>query len=84
MKRKELKKPIISVEEARKILGKGADNMSENDIEYVIDTLDLLARDTLEQTKHKMLMRRDSMALANLLYDIYKKKKRDNVLGSDM
>lgn len=79
-----MKKQIISVEEARKILGKDADNMSDKDIEYVIDTLDLLAKDTLEQTKHKMLMRRDSMALAKLLYDIYKKKKRDDVLGRDM
>ncbi len=67
-------KQIISVDEARKILGKDADNMSDKDIEHVIDTLDLLAKDTLEQTRHKMLMRRDSMALANLLYDIYKKK----------
>lgn len=70
-------KQVISVEEARKILGNDADTMSDNDIGYVIDTLDLLAKDTLEQTRHKMLMRRDSMALANLLYDIYKKKKNE-------
>ena len=68
-------KQIITTEEARKILGKDADNMSDKDIEYVIDTLDLLAKDSLEQTRHKMLMRKDSMALANFLYDVYKKKK---------
>ena len=67
-------KQIITTEEARKILGKDADNMPDKDIEYVIYTLDLIAKNSLEQTRHKMLMRKDSMALANFLYDVYKKR----------
>jgi len=66
---------VISIEEARKILGKDADKMSDKDIENVIDTLDLLAKDSLEKNRHKMLMRKDSMALASLLYDIYEENR---------
>jgi hypothetical protein len=67
---------VISVEEARKILNKDADTMSDAEIEEVISTLSFLAKDTLETVRLKMLRKRDAKRLAELTYDIYKKKTR--------
>ena len=70
-------KPIVSVKEAREILGKDADSMTDEEILNVINTLDLLAKDALEQAKRKIRMKKDAKALAELTYDIYKEKKID-------
>jgi vacuolar-type H+-ATPase subunit H len=46
-------KPIISVKEARKILGKDAETMADREIEEVVNTLDLLAKDALQEAKRR-------------------------------
>jgi len=66
---------ITTVKEARKLLGKDADSMSDHEIAEVIETLHLIAKDSLDQAKHKFLMHRDALALANLIYDIYQEQK---------
>jgi len=66
---------IITVKEARKILGKDADSMSNHEIAEVIETLHLMANDSLNQAKHKFLMHMDALALANVIYDIYQEQK---------
>lgn len=44
-----LHKPIISVKEARKILGKEAEKMTDNEILKLIDDLDFLASYTIKK-----------------------------------
>lgn len=67
-------KPIISVKEARKLLGKDARKMTDEEVLETINTLDVMANDALVQARKKQ-MERDSMDLANLIYDIYQDKK---------
>jgi hypothetical protein len=64
---------IISVEEAREILGSSADSMSDDDIINVIETLDVLAVEALRKSREQM--EADALALAELTYDIYRDKK---------
>jgi hypothetical protein len=66
---------IISVEEARKILGSAATAMSDEEIIEVISTLDIMAKDALETARNKLHMKKDATDLANLIYDIYQDKK---------
>jgi hypothetical protein len=66
---------IISVEEARKILGSAATAMSDEEIIEVISTLDIMAKDALETARYKLHMKKDATDLANLIYDIYQDKK---------
>ena len=40
-------KYMVSITEARKILGKNADDMSDDEIATVIETLELLAKDAI-------------------------------------
>lgn len=68
-------KPIISIKEARKILGKPAENMTDEEIESTVETLDLLAIDALKLSKEELLRKRDAKKLAELTYDIYQEKK---------
>jgi len=44
-------KPIVSVEEAREILGSSALGMTDEDIIEVIETLDLMAKESLKKAK---------------------------------
>lgn len=67
--------PIVSIERARKILGKNAENMTDREIEELIETLDLLAKDALQEAKRRIVMKKDAKALAELTYDIYKDSK---------
>lgn len=67
-------KQTISVQEARKILGKKADGMSNDEIQYVIETLHLMAKDALGISREKVHTKRDAYRLAQLTYDIYKDK----------
>lgn len=69
-------KPIISVEEAREILGDVASRMSDEELTETIKTLDLLAKDALEQARREVQMKADARDLAELIYDIYQDKKR--------
>lgn len=73
----------ITVTEARKILGKDADTMTDTEIEEIIDTLTLMARDTVEKIKHKILLKRDAKMLAELVYDIYTDKKANDDKTTD-
>jgi hypothetical protein len=61
---------IISVEEARAILGQSAENMSDEHITELISTLDLLAKDALELAR-----KRDAIALGEVIYDCYQDEK---------
>lgn len=72
------KHPTITVAEARKILGKDANTMTDAEIEEVISTLTLMARDTIETIKHKILRKRDAKRLAELIYDMYKDQKQND------
>lgn len=65
-------KLIISVKEARKLLGKDAEDMSDDEIVHLIATLNLLAKDTLQMAREQLRMKRDAKDLANLIYDVYK------------
>lgn len=47
---------IISVEEAREILGESAQSMSDNQIEDTIVLLDIIAKEALKQAKVKRKM----------------------------
>ncbi len=69
---------IISVGEAREILGKAGQNMTDEEIEDVIINLDVIAKNSLEMTREKLLMKRDATELAELIYDIYNEKKRSH------
>lgn len=71
----------MSVEEARKILGKNADSMTDREIQDVVETLDLVAKDALRQAKEKLLRKRDAKQLAELIYDIYQDKRRSESKG---
>jgi len=69
-------KPVVSVEEAREILGLDAVGMSDEDIVNVITTLDLMAKDALQLAREQLHRKRDAKDLANLIYDIYQDKKK--------
>lgn len=66
---------IITVKEAREILGEKSDGMSDEEIEFVIGTLDLMAKDALKISTEEVHRKRDAYRLAQLTYDIYKEKK---------
>ncbi len=69
-------KPIISVKEAKKILGKDADSMTNSEIEEIIETLHLLAKDTLQVAREKILRKRDAKGLAEIIYSEYQADKK--------
>lgn len=69
-------KPIISVKEARKILGSDTAEMNDEEIEQVVVTLHSLAKSALDDAKTKLRMKKDAKDLANLIYDIYQDKKK--------
>lgn len=73
MKRTDL---IVSVKEARELLGEDAADMSDEEIASVIQTLDSLAKASLEEAKTRLKMKKDAEDLANLIYDIYQDKKK--------
>lgn len=65
----------VSVAEARELLGESADRMTDEDLLEVLNTLDLLAKDAVENARRKVIMHSDAKDLANLIYDIYQNKK---------
>jgi hypothetical protein len=66
---------IVTVEEARTILGSDASSMTDEEITEVISSLDIMAKDALETAQAKLRMKKDANDLANLIYDIYQDKK---------
>lgn len=66
---------VISVKEAREILGDKSKGMSDEEIEFVIETLDLMAKDALKIGTEELHRKRDAYRLAQLTYDIYQDKK---------
>jgi uncharacterized protein YkuJ len=67
--------PIISVKEAREILGNDAIDMSDDELLAVINTLDLLAKDALDEAKRRIRMKKDAKELAEVIYSVYKDDK---------
>ena len=67
---------IISVKEARKILGESYEHMSDEEIERLIIDLDAIAVYALREAREKHL-KEDANKMAHLLYDIYQDKKRN-------
>lgn len=65
---------IVSVKEARKILGRMAKDMTDEEITELVDNLDAIAIDALRQAREKR-MKEDVIAFAELIYDIYQDKK---------
>ena len=63
--------PIVSIEEARDILGEDAEALTDQQIAEVIGTLDLLAKDTLQKAREKVIMKKDAKKLAELIHDCY-------------
>lgn len=49
-------KPIMSVEEAREILGDNAAGMTDEQIIETINTLDLIAKDALNKAKKQIIL----------------------------
>lgn len=66
---------MISVQEAREILGNDAKDMTNDEIEFVIETIGIMAKDALKISREELHQKRDSMRMANLAYDIYQDKK---------
>jgi hypothetical protein len=69
-------KQIISVQEARKLLGVDAQGMSDEEIEQVVATLHSLAKSAIDDAKIKLRVKKDAKDLAGLIYDIYQDKKK--------
>lgn len=65
---------IVSVDEARELLGGDAEGMTDKQIIEVIQTLDAIAVEALRNRKERM--QTDALALAELIYDIYQDKKK--------
>jgi len=66
---------IVSIKEAREILGKDAAGMTDDEIEFVIETLDLMAVDALKLSKEELIRKRDAKQLADLTYDLYRESQ---------
>lgn len=64
---------IVPIDEARKILGKMSNEMTDEEIIELVDNLDAIAIEALRQAREKR-MYKDAMAFAELLYDIYQDK----------
>jgi len=75
-------KPVMSVEEARKLLGEEADGMTDDEIERLVDDFDLMARYALQEAR-KQLRKDDAMKLANLTYDIYREEQQNSSTTPD-
>jgi hypothetical protein len=69
---------MITVTEARTILGDKAESMTDDEIEFVIETLRLMAKDALKLSKEELHRKRDTYRLAQLTYDIYQDKELTN------
>jgi hypothetical protein len=69
---------VISIQEARTILGADARDMTDTEIEYLIEALDIMAKDALKLAKDELHRKRDAKQMAELIYDVYKDKKDIN------
>lgn len=70
-------KLIMSIKEARKILGSDAEGMSDQEISLIVETLHTLAKAAIEDAKVKSRMKQDAGELASLIYDITKEKTNE-------
>jgi len=57
---------IISTKEARKILGKGFNELDDNQVEEVIDTLSLIAREMFEKASNGRVTQKHQSGRSNL------------------
>ncbi len=65
---------VMSVAEARTILGKTAEKMTDDEVADTVRNLDEIAKAALEDARKKR-MEQDATAMAELIYDIYQDKK---------
>lgn len=65
---------IVSIKEAREILGESATGMSDQEIEKLVEDLDFIAIHALKDAREKRL-KEDAMAMAEFLYDVYQDNK---------
>lgn len=72
--------PVVSLVEARKLLGNDAVGMTDDEILNVINTLDLLAKDAIDHAKKEIRIKKDAKVLAELMYDVYQDKKKHREL----
>lgn len=70
--------PIMTVREARGLLGKRARTMTDEEVENTVATLTVIAREALQQAQLRRQRKNDAMALAELTYNIYQDKRRLN------
>ena len=56
-------KPVMTVKEARELLGDEANGMTDIEIERLIDDLDLIARYALKQARQDILNRNDQQEI---------------------
>jgi hypothetical protein len=68
---------VVSVEEAREILGTEAEKMTDDQIIELVQNLDAIAVASLRDAMAKR--KEDAMDMANLIYDIYQDKKRGGI-----
>lgn len=71
---------VISVEEARELLGDDAKIMSDDEVEKLISDLDIMARYALKEARQTR--EEAALALARLIYDIYTKRLNGNLGAS--
>lgn len=67
---------MISVKEARQILGEKAEGTTDDEIEFVIETLSLMTKDALKLTKEDLHRKRDAKRLAELTYDMFRDEEK--------
>ncbi len=64
---------IVSIQEARKILGDEAKDMTDLQVQQLIEDLDVIALYSLQEAVNKR--KKDATRLASLIYDAYKGNK---------
>lgn len=68
---------IMSITEARAILNKTADKMTDDEVADTVRNLDEIAKAAFEDVRKKRI-KQDAAAMAELIYDIYQDKKKQN------
>ena len=71
-----MSEPVVSVKEARSLLGEDVVGMSDDEIIEIINTLDLLAKDALQEAKRRASMKKDAKGLAEIIYSECKTSKQ--------
>lgn len=62
---------VMSVKEARNLLGDDGANMGDVEIEELVNNLEILARYALRQSQTEREVQKDAAGLAELIYDCH-------------